>query len=497
MKRVLQLLAFSCFLSTSLWAHIGSPIVVADGIAGPYPLRVVIRPPDVIPGRAQIDVQFLRPVAENTIVTVLPVTASAGLRGAPRPDEALASSSDPSLRHSELWLMTFGSYSVHVAVRGPEGAGTFIVPLDAVATRVLPMPQATKIALTLLGVLLFAGAVSLVAAAAKEGTLGPRSSPARKDRIRGWLVGIGASIGFGLLLIAGKNWWVRADLWHRSNEIYHPFPLTASVSHEGGERVLRLAIDISDLDPNHSFTVLPDHGKLMHLFMVRQPTLDAFAHLHPVQTGTTRFAVTLPPLPDGDYTLYADITTGMGFAATLTTRVALTSSSVDAARAGDANGSSNRTPAVDPDDSWIAAGFVSASGKEASHLERIDAKPLYAGEPLSLDFRAVDPRGQPVESEPYMGMLGHAAIRKNDGSVFAHLHPLGTISMASQRFFATQAAQQTAGAVRQLPELCEAGINVSFPYEFPAEGAYRIWVQTRVKGQILTGVFDLNVLPAK
>ena len=497
MKRVLPLFSFFCFLPTLLLAHIGSPIVVADGVAGPYPLRVVIRPPDVIPGRAQIDVQFLRPVAENTVVTVLPVTALAGLRGAPRPDEALASSSDPSLRHSELWLMTFGSYSVHVAVRGPEGAGTFIVPLDAVATRVLPMPQATKMALSLLGVLLFAGAVSLVAAAAKESSLAPGSSPERKDRIRGWIVGLGALIGFGMLLIAGKNWWVRADLWHRANEIYHPFPLTAKVSHQRGNKVLRLAIDTSDLDPNHSFTVLPDDGKLMHLFMVRQTSLDAFAHLHPIQTDPTHFAVTLPPLPDGDYTLYADITTGMGFAATLTTRVALASSSADTARADEPNDAPNQAPAIDPDDSWIAAASNPASEKQGAHLERIEARPLYAGEPLALDFRAVDAQGQPVESEPYMGMLGHAAIRKNDGTVFAHLHPLGTISMASQTFFATQAAQQTAGAVRQLPELCEAGINVSFPYEFPSDGAYRIWVQTRVKGQILTGVFDLNVLPAK
>jgi len=480
---------------TWLLAHIGSPVVVADGVAGPYPVRVVVRPPDVIPGRAQIDVRFLRPVADHTTVSVLPVTATAGLRGAPRPDETSAVGGDPSLRHGELWLMTFGSYSVHVTVQGPEGVGTFIVPLDAVATRVLPMPKATKIALVSLGLLLFAGAVSLAAATAKESTLEPDQAVQSRDRHRGLAVGAGALVLFGGLLYAGKTWWVNADRWHRSHEIYRPIPLTAAVSHgRNAEKVLELKIDTRNLNPEDPLSVLPDHGKVMHLFMVRQPNSDVFAHLHPIQVSRGHFAVDLPPLPEGEYALYADITTSLGFAATLTTQLILPppagSSAPDQSSLVD-------TPPVDPDDSWIGPASPPPAEKIGAKFETVDAKPLHAGEPLSLDFRAVDAHGQPIESEPYMGMLGHAALRKNDGTVFAHLHPLGTISMASQSYFAAQAAQQTAGTVKQLPELCEAGINVSFPYEFPTPGVYRLWVQTRVKGQILTGVFDLNVLPPK
>jgi hypothetical protein len=34
---------------------------------------------------------------------------------------------------------------------------------------------------------------------------------------------------------------------------------------------------------------------------------------------------------------------------------------------------------------------------------------------------------------------------------------------------------------------------ISFPYAFPKPGSYRIWVQTRSQGRILTGVFHATV----
>jgi len=35
--------------------------------------------------------------------------------------------------------------------------------------------------------------------------------------------------------------------------------------------------------------------------------------------------------------------------------------------------------------------------------------------------------------------------------------------------------------------------SVYLPYEFPEPGNYRIWVQFKVSGRILTGVFDARV----
>jgi hypothetical protein len=36
--------------------------------------------------------------------------------------------------------------------------------------------------------------------------------------------------------------------------------------------------------------------------------------------------------------------------------------------------------------------------------------------------------------------------------------------------------------------------DVSFPYEFPKAGPYRIWVQMKCEGQVVTGVFDAEVV---
>jgi hypothetical protein len=96
-----------------------------------------------------------------------------------------------------------------------------------------------------------------------------------------------------------------------------------------------------------------------------------------------------------------------------------------------------------------------------------------------------------------MGMMSHAVIvrdnRRDDGQVFVHLHPMGTVSMAAQQAFAKLEAKEEGKAVPVTMPAMSAGDTVSFPYEFPRPGRYRLWVQVKTGGKVQTGVFDAEV----
>lgn len=476
------------------WGHVGSPNVFFDGAAGPYPVRVIVRPPEVIPGLAEVTVRVKEGNPER--VTVQPVQWKAGAKGAPPPDVALPVAGAPGLWTARLWMMTASSYSIQVRIAGPAGEGLAVVPVATARIRTLGMQRPLGVALSIAGLILFFGALSIVGAAVRESMLEPGATPAPRRMWAARTVAVFAGGLLVLLLSGGWRWWnaVEADYQER---LYRPYQVTAAVRAEEAARVLRLTIDDPRWGTGRDWApLMPDHGKLMHLFLVREPGLDAFAHLHPVPVDDRRFDVPLPPLPAGRYGIYADIVDESGFAQTLVQKVEVPASVQ--APAG---------PNADPDDSFRlssplgrpAAGTALESPLDGGGVmvwER-GVEPIAAGREVDLRFTVRDAAGNPAPLEPYMGMLSHAAIRRDDGAVFVHLHPVGSFSMASQEVFARDPALATAapaGMDHSAHGMHHAPVSaVSFPYEFPQPGRYRVWVQVKTGGRVRTGVFDLEV----
>jgi hypothetical protein len=235
----------------------------------------------------------------------------------------------------------------------------------------------------------------------------------------------------------------------------------------------------------------------MHLFLIRDD-MGAFAHLHPATVDSVSFPSSLPPLPPGRYRVFADVVVESGYAQTLVTSVL-----IGPPATGEADARLS-----DADDSWFA-GPVAANGSSTTLADgsvmtlRRGPAPVVAGREAGLRFEVRNADGTPSTLEPYMGMAGHAVVARDDGLVFVHLHPSGTISMASQMTFAMrQPGDSVKGRLGQRLNAIEhsamsAGApvagSVAFPYAFPKPGKYRIWVQVKKNGRILTGAFDVRV----
>ena len=488
-------------IALATWAHVGSPDTYFEGAAGPYPLRVTVRDPGVVPGLAAISVRVLAPISVAR-VTVLPVYWDP--RSAPpQPDLATRVPGDSTLFSAALWLMRPGAYSVRVSVEGPLGPGVVLVPVAAVATRRRELGPPLAALLAALGVLLLAGAITLVGAAVRESTLAPGAAPDHPQTRRARRAMALSALVFALLLFGARGWWNVVDTAYRRT-LYRAPHASAAVRREGGATLVRLAIDdtAGTGTPGQGTPLIPDHGHLMHLFLIEDATLGAFAHLHPLTRDSVTFEARLPPLPPGRYRVYADVVFESGFAQTL-------SATADV-----------RSPTAtwrpsDSDDAWTAErpatdsgrAMVTGSLRDGSTMtwER-GASPLVAGRdaPLRFVVRARD--GRAATLEPYLGMAGHLVLSRSDGAVFVHLHPAGTISLASQQAFllrepgdtlAGTLGRRLAEQVAHAPHVSPVGPGgvVSFPYAFPQPGRYRLWVEVKRGGRILTGVFDAEVRP--
>jgi hypothetical protein len=469
-------------------AHVGSPDIWYEGAAGPYHVVVYIRVPGVVPGIADINVQVIgkQPTQVTAVVNLFDATA-----GTPPPDIARSSGTD-GWYATRLWIMSPGSNSVTVGVKGTRGEGSVIVPVAAVESRRLPFERALAYALIGVGIVLFAGLVTIAGAAVRESALPPGETP-DEGRVRtGRLVMVGTALSVGLLLWAGKRWWDAQDAAFQA-QLYRPFSVVASIERADSARLFRLTITDSSWVMrgdsawlrSHNLAawtpLVPDHGKLMHLFLVREEGMGAIAHLHPTTDDSVRFTSPLPALPAGRYRVYGDIVHGSGFTKTLVTQIELPDM-------GTAKRASTGDDAI-----YVGGGKgdIDTLADGATIRWTRGATPLVEDRPAALSFDVREPDGSPGKLEPYLGMPAHAVVSRDDGSVFIHLHTMGTVSTASQQMFVQQQGTMAPHAMPAMSMPVDG--RLTFPYAFPKPGRYRIWVQVKRNGRIETAAFDADV----
>jgi hypothetical protein len=456
------------------WAkgHVGSPDVFYQGKAGPYAAMVTIRPPAVIPGVAEVEIRIPEDGVREVRVVPLPLTG-VGSDHPPTPDVARRDTGDPHFFTSSVWLMAFGSYQVRIEIEGEQGSGKLAVPVPAIASLVSKMPRGLGVALVLMMVLLAAGLVTIVGASVREAALLPGTVSNPKQRRAAWIAMTASGVVVGALVFFGFRWW-NSDERDYLRHIYKPLTLTAKVDRN------KMSLGLTDpgwFQFRKTDDFIPDHGHLMHLFMIRMPGMDRIWHLHPEMNDNGSFGLDLPDMRNGHYKLFADVVHENGFPETLITDVTLPEVSGRPLSGDDAEGTA---PPIGSSEQTLNSPL-----REGYRMVWVNGDvPLKARAATQFIFRVEDATGKPAtDMQLYMGMVGHAEFMSDDASVFAHVHPDGSVPMASL-MLTKMPMQHTHGDVPSV---------VSFPYGFPKPGRYRIFVQMQRNGHPETGIFDARV----
>lgn len=467
--------AFLLLLAAALaWGHIGSPDVFFEGSAGPYGLFVTIRPPNVIPGVAQIEIRSASADLQKMSITPIPLSGVAS-EHAPTPDVMLQSKQDPQFFTGSLWIMETGSWQVRIQASGKRGAGRLSVPVAAVANRTKTMSLTLGAILSVLMLALVVGIVSIAGAGAREAHVEPRAKIPPEYRRRARIVMAATAILLIGILYLGNMWW-SAEASDYSRYLYKPLQMTPAI--EGSTLTLKLS-DPGWITSRKLDDFAPDHNHLMHLYVIRWPGMDRVWHLHPEMIGTGRFREQLPDMPQGDYKLYADVVHADGFPETLVADIAVRSDTHGQPLAGDDSAGTAR-----PITSAALGGNIAMLPDGSRMVWDREARPLRPKQARLFRFHIENANGQVAHDlELYMGMPGHAAFVRTDGAVFAHIHPSGTVAMP-----ALVLANPTQGMNMDAPPA-----EVSFPYGFPEPGQYRIIVQLKRVGTVQTGIFDVRV----
>jgi hypothetical protein len=181
-----------------------------------------------------------------------------------------------------------------------------------------------------------------------------------------------------------------------------------------------------------------EHTKRMHLILARRD-LTGFQHLHPTMDADGTWSVPVRLRDAGSYRLFADFSHD-GTATTLADDLRV-------------DGAADLQPLPAP---------TTAATSDGGYDVRLDSGTATAGQESELWF-TVTRDGRPVRTEPYLGAGGHLVALREGDLAFLHVHPTGHHAA------------------------------IGFEATFPTTGAYRLFLQFKVDGEIQTVAFTQEV----
>ena len=406
--------------------------------AGPYRLEVGVYPPPAVPGAAGVEVQ-----TDDADVRVV----SASLPGGS--PQTLQRFTTEQMFTGSIWVSRGGAWRLVIHVKGAKG--------DAETTVAVPVRSDTTRGI------------------------------ARFNRPQWW--GLGLVVVVCVALILGRRSRIVAVVGSALIAIIFVVAMAASLRRPTATPAMQVAMtgdgrlqlslpgDMSDL--------VDDHEHRMHLFAVREPEMDVMLHLHPQQIAPGQFEVTLPAIAPGEFRLFADVMHRDGSLQTFTAAAGLP---VEAGGVLGGDDSVGMVPGLSRAEAVSGPGTTSVRLMDGYSMTLDLSQELRARTGQLLRFALTDPAGDtPTDMQLYMGMQAHAEVIKTDGTVFAHIHPVGMIGMT---------ADGTSSTGNDMSAMAMPGgpaNEISLPVGFPSEGRYRVFLQMKHGGIIETGAFDLNV----